>query len=179
MSASGRPRRVTRTCCPRPTARNVALSESFNSRTPISLMWPHYQAMGTQRRARGRSELDLDCKRGGSVGPVRTWCRWRWRDTGSGIGIRSRVHRCQSGATLARVMPQALRTVITPPNLPGVANADERTRTSTWFPRHGPEPCASTNSATSACVEERGYRTGTAPQTAGGRVVWKAGPPVW
>jgi hypothetical protein len=30
-------------------------------------------------------------------------------------------------------------------------NADERTRTSTWFPRHGPEPCASTNSATSAC----------------------------
>jgi transposase len=31
------------------------------------------------------------------------------------------------------------------------ANADERTRTSTWLPRHGPEPCASTNSATSAC----------------------------
>ena len=30
-------------------------------------------------------------------------------------------------------------------------DADERTRTSTWFPRHGPEPCASTNSATSAC----------------------------
>src|ERR1039458_9360194 len=30
-------------------------------------------------------------------------------------------------------------------------NADERTRTSTWLPRHGPEPCASTNSATSAC----------------------------
>ena len=29
-------------------------------------------------------------------------------------------------------------------------NADERTRTSTWLPRHGPEPCASTNSATSA-----------------------------
>jgi hypothetical protein len=33
------------------------------------------------------------------------------------------------------------------------ANADERTRTSTWLPRHGPEPCASTNSATSACRE--------------------------
>src|SRR5271170_1866946 len=33
-------------------------------------------------------------------------------------------------------------------------NADERTRTSTWFPRHGPEPCASTNSATSACREK-------------------------
>ena len=30
------------------------------------------------------------------------------------------------------------------------ADADERTRTSTWLPRHGPEPCASTNSATSA-----------------------------
>jgi hypothetical protein len=30
-------------------------------------------------------------------------------------------------------------------------NADERTRTSTGLPRHGPEPCASTNSATSAC----------------------------
>ena len=29
-------------------------------------------------------------------------------------------------------------------------DADERTRTSTWLPRHGPEPCASTNSATSA-----------------------------
>jgi hypothetical protein len=29
-------------------------------------------------------------------------------------------------------------------------NADERTRTSTGLPRHGPEPCASTNSATSA-----------------------------
>ena len=28
--------------------------------------------------------------------------------------------------------------------------ADERTRTSTRFPGHGPEPCASTNSATSA-----------------------------
>src|SRR3954463_6231791 len=29
-------------------------------------------------------------------------------------------------------------------------DADERTRTSTGFPPHGPEPCASTNSATSA-----------------------------
>ena len=29
--------------------------------------------------------------------------------------------------------------------------ADERTRTSTQLPGHGPEPCASTNSATSAC----------------------------
>src|SRR5271170_8205430 len=33
-------------------------------------------------------------------------------------------------------------------------SADERTRTSTWFPRHGPEPCASTNSATAACREK-------------------------
>ena len=40
------------------------------------------------------------------------------------------------------------------------ADADERTRTSTWFPRHGPEPCASTNSATSACGGQRRYRTG-------------------
>jgi hypothetical protein len=32
----------------------------------------------------------------------------------------------------------------------GRTNADERTRTSTGLPRHGPEPCASTNSATSA-----------------------------
>jgi hypothetical protein len=32
--------------------------------------------------------------------------------------------------------------------------ADERTRTSTWSPRHGPEPCASTNSATSANERE-------------------------
>jgi transposase InsO family protein len=34
------------------------------------------------------------------------------------------------------------------------SDADERTRTSTWFPRHGPEPCASTNSATSANERE-------------------------
>src|SRR6266480_4286379 len=32
-------------------------------------------------------------------------------------------------------------------------SADERTRTSTGFPPHGPEPCASTNSATSARIE--------------------------
>src|SRR6202030_4231704 len=38
-------------------------------------------------------------------------------------------------------------------------DADERTRTSTWSPRHGPEPCASTNSATSACGARRRYRT--------------------
>ena len=52
------------------------------------------------------------------------------------------------------------RTVGAPADSQGVSNADEsnadesadeRTRTSTWFPRHGPEPCASTNSATSAC----------------------------
>jgi hypothetical protein len=30
------------------------------------------------------------------------------------------------------------------------SHADERTRTSTELPPHGPEPCASTNSATSA-----------------------------
>ena len=41
-----------------------------------------------------------------------------------------------------------------------VLNADERTRTSTWLPRHGPEPCASTNSATSAYWPgRRRYRT--------------------
>src|ERR671933_119559 len=35
--------------------------------------------------------------------------------------------------------------------IPGQApDADERTRTSTGSPPHGPEPCASTNSATSA-----------------------------
>src|SRR5580692_9020663 len=45
-------------------------------------------------------------------------------------------------------------------------NADERTRTSTRFPGHGPEPCASTNSATSAWGE-RTYRT-TAAFTAAG-----------
>src|SRR3954451_18472839 len=33
-------------------------------------------------------------------------------------------------------------------------NADERTRTSTGFPPHGPEPCASANSATSAWRDE-------------------------
>ncbi len=37
-------------------------------------------------------------------------------------------------------------------------DADERTRTSTSLPRHGPEPCASTNSATSAGLARR-YRT--------------------
>ena len=38
-------------------------------------------------------------------------------------------------------------------------HADERTRTSTRLPGHGPEPCASTNSATSAWGQRR-YRTG-------------------
>ena len=38
-------------------------------------------------------------------------------------------------------------------------DADERTRTSTDLHPHGPEPCASTNSATSACLQERRYRT--------------------
>src|SRR5206468_347495 len=37
-------------------------------------------------------------------------------------------------------------------------DADERTRTSTKLPPHGPEPCASTNSATSADSSRR-YRT--------------------
>ena len=44
-------------------------------------------------------------------------------------------------------------------------DADERTRTSTGSPRHGPEPCASTNSATSACGGERRYRTGAQTRT--------------
>ena len=38
MSATGRPREVTRTCSPRPTARRVSLSERLSSRTPISRM---------------------------------------------------------------------------------------------------------------------------------------------
>jgi hypothetical protein len=40
-----------------------------------------------------------------------------------------------------------------------LADADERTRTSTQLPGHGPEPCASTNSATSAWGRLRRYRT--------------------
>jgi hypothetical protein len=39
MSAMARPRTVTRTCWPRPTARNVSLNDCFSSRTPISRMW--------------------------------------------------------------------------------------------------------------------------------------------
>ena len=43
--------------------------------------------------------------------------------------------------------PQWIRFVIS------VFGAEERTRTSTELPPHGPEPCASTNSATSALSE--------------------------
>src|ERR1700751_662098 len=52
-------------------------------------------------------------------------------------------------------------------------NADERTRTSTDLHPHGPEPCASTNSATSASGRERTYRTRRA---ALGRLVSTARP---
>ena len=42
------------------------------------------------------------------------------------------------------------------PQIPGLpCDADERTRTSTGFLPHGPEPCASTNSATSARRQPR------------------------
>jgi hypothetical protein len=51
-------------------------------------------------------------------------------------------------------------------------NADERTRTSTESPPHGPEPCASTNSATSARagpniahLRETGGRTSSCPSS--------------
>ena len=55
--------------------------------------------------------------------------------------------------------PQAPENDQDPPSLGALVptsnnGADERTRTSTWFPRHGPEPCASTNSATSASGRE-------------------------
>jgi hypothetical protein len=33
---------VTRTCSPRPTARRVAESDCFSSRTPMTRMWTHY-----------------------------------------------------------------------------------------------------------------------------------------
>ncbi len=39
MSAIARPRDVTRTCSPAPTARSVALKDRFSSLTPISRMW--------------------------------------------------------------------------------------------------------------------------------------------
>ena len=58
---------------------------------------------------------------------------------------------CQSIAT-GRL--GAERRTIAPAPKPPISShfryADERTRTSTRFPGHGPEPCASTNSATSA-----------------------------
>ena len=47
MSATGLPRRVTRTCSPRPTARNVWLRDCLRSRMPTTLMWTHYHEEST------------------------------------------------------------------------------------------------------------------------------------
>jgi hypothetical protein len=53
MSAMARPRTVTRTCWPRPTARSVSLSDCFSSRTPTSRIWTLYQACDHFARERG------------------------------------------------------------------------------------------------------------------------------
>jgi hypothetical protein len=54
MSAIARPRRVTRTCSPRPTLRSVSLSDAFSSRTPISFICGHIS-----RNATTLSEIHL------------------------------------------------------------------------------------------------------------------------
>jgi alanine dehydrogenase len=46
MSATGRPRTVTRTCSPWLTRRSTPLSVALSSRTPISCMWSRYQERG-------------------------------------------------------------------------------------------------------------------------------------
>jgi hypothetical protein len=87
---------------------------------------------------------------------------------GAGVSLCSSVCRPRQGVVIdAMVRPGQLAegdlVALTGQYSPFVGlllYADERTRTSTQLPGHGPEPCASTNSATSAWWVTRRYRTG-------------------
>jgi hypothetical protein len=102
-------------------------------------------AAATLREVQVRARVEYDPPTVG-VNNVLLVTRHRRHDTGA-CGRRMRGGYAPMRAS---VLGLGRAVLVSNDDQVPLENADERTRTSTWLPRHGPEPCASTNSATSA-----------------------------
>jgi hypothetical protein len=102
-------------------------------------------AAATLREVQVRARVEYDPPTVG-VNNVLLVTRHRRHDTGA-CGRRMRGGYAPMRAS---VLGLGRAVLVSNDDQVPLENADERTRTSTQLPGHGPEPCASTNSATSA-----------------------------